>query len=169
MENNLPKAEFDALKSLIRNKELISQRADKDNTVLPLSRKEYISKMELILADNLKLKKIQIDDSKVLNHLIHMDNKFVEFLKWLKEKQEIFDKAYNEIYPTGSKRGILYSHGKIHKSIIDGVPRFRPALSAIRTCTYRLAQFLLPLLKPLTYNQFTMKDSFCSCKELKSL
>ena len=54
MENNLPKAEFDALKSLIRNKELISQRADKDNTVLPLSRKEYISKMKLILADNLK-------------------------------------------------------------------------------------------------------------------
>ena len=37
MENNLPKAKFKsskALKSLIRNKELIVQKADKDNTVV---------------------------------------------------------------------------------------------------------------------------------------
>ena len=34
MENNLPKAKFNALKSLIRNKELIVQKADKDNTVV---------------------------------------------------------------------------------------------------------------------------------------
>ena len=39
MENNLPKAEFHALKSLIRNKELIIQKADKGNTVVRLNRK----------------------------------------------------------------------------------------------------------------------------------
>ena len=39
---------------------------------------------------------------KVLNHLIHMENKIVELLKRLKEKQEISDKVYNELYPTGS-------------------------------------------------------------------
>ena len=54
MENNLPKAEFDALKSLIRNKELIILKADKDNTVVLLNRKDYISKMKLILADTSK-------------------------------------------------------------------------------------------------------------------
>ena len=54
MENNLPKAEFDALKSLIRNKELIILKADKDNTVVLLNRKDYISKVKLILADNSK-------------------------------------------------------------------------------------------------------------------
>ena len=39
MEYNLPKAEFDALKSLIRNKELIIQKADKGNTVVLLNKK----------------------------------------------------------------------------------------------------------------------------------
>ena len=72
MENNLPKAELDALKSLIRNKEMIIQKADKGNTAILLGRKDYISKMKLILANTSKFKKIQIDDSKVLNHLIHM-------------------------------------------------------------------------------------------------
>ena len=63
MENNLPEAEFDALKSLIRNKELITQ-----NTEVFLNRKDYISKMKLILVDTSRYKKIQIDESKVLNH-----------------------------------------------------------------------------------------------------
>ena len=58
MENNLPKAEFHALKSLIRNKEPISQRADKDNTVVILNKKDYISKMTLILVNTPKCKKI---------------------------------------------------------------------------------------------------------------
>ena len=72
MENNLPKAELDALKSLIRNIEMIIQKADEGNTAILLGRKDYISKMKLILANTSKFKKIQIDDSKVLNHLIHM-------------------------------------------------------------------------------------------------
>ena len=72
MENNLPKAELDALKSLIRNKEMIIQKADEGNTAILLGRKDYISKMKLILANTSKFKKIQINDSKVLNHLIHM-------------------------------------------------------------------------------------------------
>ena len=46
MEKNLPKAEFDALQFLIRNKELIIQKADKGNTVVLLSKKDYISTNE---------------------------------------------------------------------------------------------------------------------------
>ena len=37
--------------------------------------------MKLILVDTSKFKKIKIDDSKVPNHLIHMENKIVELLK----------------------------------------------------------------------------------------
>ena len=60
-----------------------------------VNRKDYISKIKLISANTSKFKKIQIDDSKVLNHLIHMENKILQFLKGLKEKQEISDKVYN--------------------------------------------------------------------------
>ena len=74
-KKNLPKAECDTLKSLIRNKELIIQKADKGNAVVILNRKDYISKMKLILADTSKFKKIQVDGSKVLNHLIDLENR----------------------------------------------------------------------------------------------
>ena len=73
--------------------------------------------MKLILADTSKFKKIQIDDSKVLNHLIQMENKIVELLKSLKEKQIYIDKVYNELTPADSKPGILYGLCKIRKSI----------------------------------------------------
>ena len=80
VENDLRKAEFDTLKSLMRNKELTIQKADMGNTVVLLDRKDYISKMKLIFADTLKFKKTQIDGSKVLNHLIQMENNIVELL-----------------------------------------------------------------------------------------
>ena len=98
MENNLPKALFDYLRSLIRKKEMIVQKYDEGNTVILLNRKDYISKMKLILADTSKFKNIQIVNSKVLNHLIHMEKKIVQLLKKLKEKQEISDKLYNELF-----------------------------------------------------------------------
>ena len=55
-----------------------------------LNRKDYISTMKLILADSSKFKKIQIDDSNVLSHLIHMENKVVELLKELKKRSKKF-------------------------------------------------------------------------------
>ena len=125
--------------------------------------------MKLILADTSKFKKISIDDSKVLNHLIHMENKIAQLLKRLKEKQEISDKVYNELHPASSKPGILYGLCKIHKSIVDGVPPFRPILSAIGTPTHKLAKIFVLLLEPVTYNQYTIKDSFSFCEELKHL
>ena len=79
----------------MRNKELIFQKADMGNTVVLLNRKDYISKMKLIFADTLKFKKTQIDGSKVLNHLIQMENNIVELLTKLKEKKnrKTFDKV----------------------------------------------------------------------------
>ena len=56
-----------------------------------------------------------------------MEKKAAELLKKVKEKQEISDKVYNELYPTC----ILYGLCKIHKSIVDGVSPFRPILFAI--------------------------------------
>ena len=67
------------------------------------------------------------------------------------------------------KPGIFYGLCKIHKSIVDRFPPFRPILSAIGTPTYKLAKIFVLLLEPLAYNQYTIKDSFSFCEELKHL
>jgi hypothetical protein len=64
--------------------------------------------------------------------------------------------VYNEIYPSGSKAGVLYGLPKVHKA---NTP-VRPIISAIGTYNYHLAKFLDRSLKPLIPNTYTLKDTF---------
>ena len=48
-EKNLPNVEFDVSKVLLKNKDIIIQKADKGNTVVVLSRKDYVCKMKTFL------------------------------------------------------------------------------------------------------------------------
>ena len=41
-------------------------------------------------------------------------------------------------------------------------------MSATSTPKYKLAKFLVPILEPLTTNEYTVKDSFTFAEELKS-
>ena len=45
------------------------------------------------------------------------------------------------------------------KPLINGLPPFRPILSAIGTATCKLAKFLVPVLSDITQNDFTIKES----------
>ena len=49
----------------------------------------------------------------------------------------------------------------------DGVPTSRPILSATGTTTYKLAKFCDKLLKPITTNEYTIRDSFSFAKEVE--
>ena len=44
--------------------------------------------------------------------------------------------------------------------------KFGQIIFAINTPGYNLAKFLIPILKPLTHNKFTVKDSFRFAKEI---
>ena len=87
-EKNLPKAETDALKILLKNKDIIVQKTDKGNTVVILNRKDYVCKKKNILNDSSKFHKVYIDHDKILNHLIHMENKVTDVLKILEAKKK---------------------------------------------------------------------------------
>ena len=45
-------------------------------------------------------------------------------------------------------------------------PPLRPILSAIKTPSYNLAKFLVPLIEPITKNNFTVKNSFEFSKKI---
>ena len=168
LEENLPKEEFDALKILLKKKDIIVQNADKGNTVVILNRKGYVCKMKSILNDKSKFQKVYIDHDKILNHLFHMENRVTEVLEDLRDKKEISIEQNKDLNPSGSRPGIMYGSVNVHKIVTDGLPSFRPILSAISTPTYKLAKFLVPMLQPLTTNEYTIKDSFTFAEELQS-
>ena len=55
---------------------------------------------------------------------------------------------------------------KIHKPVLNNLPKFRPILSAINSPGYNIAKFLIPILELLTHYNFTIKDSFNFAKEI---
>ena len=60
----------------------------------------------------------------------------------------------------------MYGLCKVHKDIIENWPPLRPTLSAINTPNYKLAKFLVPILKFLTSNEYMVKDSFGFAEEI---
>ena len=97
-----------------------------------------------------------------------MEKRVTDVLKNLRDKRKISSEQYKDLSSSGSRPGIMYGLAKVHKIVTDGLPSFRPILSAIGTPTYKLAKFLFPILEPLTTNEYTIKDSFTFAEELES-
>ena len=94
--------------------------------------------------------------------MINLEKKIHELLKELYQLDIADKKIYDKRSPVGSHFGILYGLAKMYmyKQIINNCPPFRPLLSAIVTPTYNIARFLVPILKLLTTNNYTPKDTF---------
>ena len=123
------------------------------NSVVILDKKIYLEKMNKI--QFLKL-------SKRINIKIFWwiwREKIREPLKELCQLNIIDKKTYDKLWPVSSFFGILYGLEKVHKQPVNNCPPFRPILSAIGTPTYNIAKFLVPILKPLTTDDNTLKDT----------
>ena len=158
-----------ALKQLKENDSIIIQKADKGNVVVIINKNDYIKSLVKILNDKVKFIEVHIpSDKEILNILLSQEKVIVEFLKTLKkankEKNQlpgcITDSVYWKLYPQGTKPGRMYGNAKVHKPLEDGVPKFRPIISAIGTSSYKIAKFLLPILKPYSNNEYSLSDSF---------
>ena len=155
------------MKILLRNKDITVQRGDKGNTIVILNRKDYFCKMKNILNDKPKFQNVYIDHDKILDHLIHMENRVTDVLKNLRDKIEISIEQYKDVSPSASRPGIIDGSAKVYKIVTDGFPSFTPILPAIGTATYKLEKFLVPRLEPLTTNEYTIKNSFTFAEELQ--
>ena len=52
-----------------------------------MNRKDCVCKMKKILNDKLKFQKVYVDHDKVLNPLIHMENRVTHVLKNIRDKK----------------------------------------------------------------------------------
>ena len=132
-EKNLSKEEVKALNNLVKNKDIVIQKADKGNNIVILN-SSYISKLSKILEKS-KFKRVNIVEGKALNHLSHIEERIIRLLKSLEDQVEISEKGRNQLYPSDSKPGVLYGLARIQKALEDGTPSFHPILSAIGTPT----------------------------------
>ena len=73
--------ELKALKDLSSRKDIIIQKADKGNSVVILNNGDYIKRINEMLSDIDKFKKLIVKPGKELNLLLKHEDKLVSFLK----------------------------------------------------------------------------------------
>ena len=109
--------------------------------------------MDNLLNNTRKFEKINLKNDGILNFAInqekHVDN--------IVASNSISEETRRSLKSIGTRSDIIYGLCKVHKDIIDSCPPFQPILPAINTPTYKLAKFLVPILKSLISNEYTVK------------
>ena len=122
--------------------------------------------MNDILSDQKKFSKVSLKDDTLLNFAINQEKHADKALEKFVESKCMTEKTRKSLKPVGTRPGVMYGSCKVHKASVGNCPPFRPILSALNAPTYKLAKFLVPILKPLTTNEFTVKDSFHFAAEI---
>ena len=156
-KSNNYKLNLNVLGNLRQDKSIIVTKPDKGKGVVILNKTDYIEKTNVILEDESKFKKINENWFKVI---LRQEDKLNRLLRSIKDK--LPDTSFNFLFASGSLPGVLYGLPKIHKLNCP----IRPILSAIGTFNYNCAKFLVPLLNPLTQNEYTVKNSIEFAKEI---
>ena len=121
---------------------------------------DHICKVNSVLGDTAKL------DAENLEICQKCENRLVCFVRVsLLKKKLISNAVHQHLFPTVITHGILYGLPKVHQTNCP----VRPILSAIGAYNYKFAEFLVPLLQPLTSNQLTFKNCFSFVNEISSL
>ena len=148
--NILSKDEWKALTDLRKDDSIIITRPDKGNGIVIVSKHSYLQKMKTLISDDSKFKELTNNPTKA------RENSLSSYLRKLRKDKVIDDATLRKILPSGSRPGILYGLPKVHKV---GCP-FRPIVSSVNTYNYDLASYLVDILRPISINQYTIKDSF---------
>ena len=151
--------ELNILKDLGNDSSIVIMKPDKGNGVVILNKDDYNKKMDEILSDTSKFELLNDDAIKLT---LKRESQVKTLLKRLKSNNCINERIYNELYPTGTRIGILYGLQKIHTSSIP----LRPILSSINHYSYKIAKFFIPFLTPISTSSFVIKDSFSFVQEL---
>ena len=148
------------LQLLRRNLQKIWERSS--SGMLSLNCKRLLKQ----ILDNTKFILLNIDQSKWLIYMVNLEKKLKEHFKTLDRDNKISEVEFKSICPIGTRPGIFYDQPKVHKTVINNIPQFRPILSTINTPVYKLAKYLIPILSPLTVNDYTVKNFLLLIKRL---
>ena len=118
-----------------------------DNFVAIVDKAGYLDKMENLLNDTQKFEKINLQNDGILNFAVNQEKSVDNIFKKLVATNSISEETRKSLKPVGTRPGIMYGLCKVHKDIIDNFPPFRPIFSTINTPTYKVAKFLVPILK----------------------
>ncbi|XP_066988217.1 uncharacterized protein [Macrobrachium rosenbergii] len=142
----LSKELITAAQELRENKDIVIRKADKTAVYVIMDKTDYLQKINEILSDSNKFRKISRDTTNAIKVRV---NKVIDTIN-AKMGGVHFQKITGEYSP-----GYMYGNVKTHK---NGNP-LRPIISQIPTPTYALAKKLNKLLTPYVPTEFSLRSS----------
>ncbi|XP_069993512.1 uncharacterized protein [Penaeus vannamei] len=143
----------------------VMKKVDKNKVIFNFSDKNLSEEQKDILSHGLDycLPPTKKTTTKISTHLLYLEDKLKRLLRAI--KPSIGESTYNFLSTSGSQPGMLYGLPKVHKPNIP----LRPIISSIGTFNYNTAKFLVPIISPLTTNQYTIENSTAFASEITSL
>ena len=77
--------------------------------------------------------------------MVNVRKSFKEILDELLLREKNTKQTFYKLDPIGCKPGVLYGLSKVHKPLVEGLPKMRPILSAIGTAAYGISKFFVCL------------------------
>jgi hypothetical protein len=145
--------DFKILKNLSNDGSIYITRPDKGAGVVILNREDYVKKVEDIINDRTKFKKMESEEKKLV---VKLEDKLNNVLRTLKKANCITEIFYSKCFSSGSQIGSLYGLPKIHKSKCP----IRPIVSAFKSHNFNLGKQLLPLISHLSTNTYSLQNSY---------
>ena len=154
-----------AINRLRKNDDIIVTKPDKDSGVVLLNTSDYVDKMNKILNDQSKFRRLgpvsSNDNTASTESRLH--KRLLDLVK-----ADLMPKwIYDAIRPTGSQRPRIYGSPKTHK---EGTP-LRPILSMTGSSHHELGKWLAGLLQPVLerFSSHCISDSFTFAKTMQNL
>ena len=154
----LSKDEYKKLKTLTQNKELTIRKADKSNTIVIVDTSTYLQKIDHILSDASKFKKLNKNPVQKLKNDL---NKTITAINAVKNNLG-FSKLIGNY-----NAGYIYANPKTHKNQTN--PPYRPIISQIGTPTYEIAKNINRIIAPYLDKQYMVESSYDLINILKTI
>ena len=163
-----PEALVKAIEELKRRDDIVITKPDKGSGVVVMDKSQYLRLLsEASTNDTSKFRPISLERPKTKGRpptyyhpLLEKEKEIDSLLRRILPKP-----IADSLRPKGSRLAHLYGVPKTHKERLA----MRPILSATQTYNYALAKWLEDKLKPLSYNQYTISDTFQFVDEIQGL
>ena len=163
-----PEALVKAIEELKRRDDIVITKPDKGSGVVVMDKSQYLRLLsEASINDTSKFRPVSLERPKTKGRpptyyhpLLEQEKETDSLLRRILPKP-----IADSLRPKGSRLANLYGLPKTHKERLA----MRPILSATQTYNYALAKWLEDKLKPLSYNQYTVSDTFQFVDEIQGL
>ena len=156
---------FRATNRLRKNDDIIVTKPDKGSGVVLFNKSDYVDKMNKILDDQSKFRRLGPVSSN--DNTASIESRLQKRLLDLVKADLMPKWIYDAIRPTGSQRPPMYGLPKTHK---EGTP-LRPILSITGSTHHELCKWLAGLLQPVLerFLSHCISDSFTFAKTMQNL